>query len=61
MSACGFVDPGPITKRDRLFTGLRDGQAREGSGTDVAKLLERAMDPVRCRGDRSLFDEDATI
>lgn len=61
MSACGFVDRGPITKRDRLFTGLRDGQAREGSGTDVAKLLERAMDPVRCRGDRSLFDEDATI
>lgn len=57
LDECGFVDPGPITKRDRLFTGRREGQARDGSGTTVAKLLERAMDPVRYRGNQSLLDE----
>lgn len=57
LVACGLTDPGPITKRDRMFLGLQDGQARDGSGTRVAQLLERAMDPVRYRGNRDVFEE----
>lgn len=57
LTSCGLPDPGPITKRDRMFLGLRDGQQRDGSGTSVAKLIERAMDPVRYRGKSGLFDD----
>ena len=55
LSDSGFPDPGEVTKRDRLFAGLREGQRRDGMR--VAQLLQRAMDPVRYRGNRSLFDE----
>lgn len=57
LTACGFRDPGPITKRDRLFLGLQEGQARDGTGASVAQLLERAMDPVRYRGNAGVLDD----
>lgn len=57
LTACGFGDPGPITKRDRLFLGLQEGQARDGTGASVAQLLERAMDPVRYRGNAGVLDD----
>jgi len=57
LQSCGFPDPGPITKRDRLLLGLQGGQAQDGSGTKVAKLVERAMDPVRYRGERGMFED----
>lgn len=56
LTACGFPDPGPITKRHRLFEGLQAGQARDGSGGRVTQLIERAMDPVRYRGQRNVLD-----
>lgn len=57
LTSCGFPDPGEITKRDRLFYGLQQGQASDGSGSRVCQLVERAMDPVRYRGQSALFDE----
>lgn len=59
LARLGFPDPGEITKRDRLFFGLRDGQAAAGgsSGARVAQLLQEAMDPVRYRGNRDEFEE----
>jgi uncharacterized protein (TIGR02391 family) len=57
LTSCGFPDPGEITKRDRLFYGLQQGQAIHGSGSKVCQLVERAMDPVRYRGQSALFDE----
>lgn len=57
LEECGFPDPGEITKRERLFLGLRDGQSRESSGAPVAEFVQRAMDPVRYRGARSSFEE----
>jgi|SRR5450759_2665256 uncharacterized protein (TIGR02391 family) len=57
LISCGFQDPGEITKRDRLFFGLQAGQTGDGSGTRVAQLLERAMDPVRYRGNRDLLED----
>ncbi len=57
LTACGFPDPGEITKRHRLFQGLQAGQARDGSGGQVARLIEQALDPVRYRGQRSTLDE----
>lgn len=49
LVACGFRDPGPMTKRDRMFFGLKEGQSQAGSGTRVAELIQYAMDPVRYR------------
>jgi uncharacterized protein (TIGR02391 family) len=57
LTSCGFRDPGEITKRDRLFYGLKNGQTRDGTGTRVAELVQHAMDPVRYRGNRALFDD----
>ncbi len=57
LTGCGLPDPGEITKRDRLFFGLSQGQARDGNGQRVAKLLEQAMDPVRYRSDASALEE----
>jgi hypothetical protein len=57
LTSCGFPDPGEITKRDRLFYGLSEGQRRDRSGARVCQLVERAMDPVRYRGQSSLLDE----
>lgn len=57
LASCGLPDPGEITKRDRLFEGLRAGQASGGgSGSTVARFLQEAMDPVRYRADRELFE-----
>lgn len=57
LTSCGFPDPGEITKRDRLFHGLSQGQRRDGSGARVCQLVERAIDPVRYRGQPALLDE----
>lgn len=57
LTSCGFPDPGEITKRDRLFYGLSQGQRRDGSGARVCQLVERAIDPVRYRGQSGLLDE----
>lgn len=57
LVSCAFPDPGQITKRDRMFLGLQAGQGSDGCGATVAKLIERAMDPVRYRGTRSLFED----
>lgn len=58
LARLGFPDPGEITKRDRLFCGMRDGQAAAGgSGARVVQLLQEAMDPVRYRGSRDQFEE----
>ena len=57
LVACGFSDPGPITKRDRIFESLRERQSRENSGNNVANFIMQAMDPVRYRGQREAFDE----
>ncbi|MEX2135778.1 MAG: TIGR02391 family protein [Chloroflexota bacterium] len=56
LTACGFQDPGGITKRDRLFLGLQDGQTRDKSGSRVGKLIQLALDPVRYRENRDLFE-----
>lgn len=57
LASCGFPDPGEITKRDRLFHGLRAAQAAgDGSGSMVARFLQEAMDPVRYRADHELFE-----
>lgn len=57
LATCGFPDPGEITKRDRLFQGLRAGQAGgDGSGAKIASLVQEAMDPVRYRTNRELFE-----
>lgn len=57
LHACGLPDPGPITKRERLFQALAQGQARDGSGAPTAKLLETALDPVRYRAEPRRFVE----
>lgn len=57
LVACGFNDPGPITKRDRIFESLRERQSRENSGNNVANFIIQAMDLVRYRGQRDVFDE----
>ncbi len=57
LAHCGLPDPGEMTKRDRLFYGLRDGQAADGSSARVARLVQEAMDPVRYRGNLGLFEE----
>jgi uncharacterized protein (TIGR02391 family) len=57
LRSCGFPDPGEITKRDRLFYGLQQGQTIDGSGSKVCQLVERAIDPVRYRDQGALFDE----
>lgn len=57
LTAGGFRDPGAITKRDRMFIALQEGQARDGSGTNVAKLIQQAMDPVRYRENRDQFED----
>jgi uncharacterized protein (TIGR02391 family) len=57
LTASGFPDPGEITKRDRIYLGLVDGQRRQGSGAGVCQLVQRAMDPVRYRGQGELFEE----
>ncbi len=57
LARCGLPDPGEITKRDRLYFALRDGQAAAGSGAPVAQVVQEAIDPVRYRGDLRLFEE----
>lgn len=57
LQRCSLPDPGPMTKRDRLFHGLRDGQAADRAGTRVARLIQEAMDPVRYRGDARAFED----
>ncbi len=56
LSDCGIADPGPITKRERIVTALRDRQARGRSGTIVVTFILRAMDPVRYRSSPGLFE-----
>ncbi|MBA2382633.1 MAG: TIGR02391 family protein, partial [Chloroflexi bacterium] len=51
LSAADVPDPGPITKRERLFQGMLQAQAQDGSGHRVGRLLEHALDPVRYRAD----------
>jgi uncharacterized protein (TIGR02391 family) len=57
LATVGFRDPGPITKRDRLFEALRERQARDNSGNSVANLILQAMDPIRYRGHEKVFRE----
>jgi uncharacterized protein (TIGR02391 family) len=57
LTASGFPDPGEITKRDRIYLGLVEGQRRQGSGAGVCQLVQRAMDPVRYRGQADQFEE----
>jgi uncharacterized protein (TIGR02391 family) len=56
LAECQLPDPGPITKRERIYQALLKSQARDGSGRPVAVFLQAAMDPVRYAGDRSTFD-----
>ena len=56
LASAGLEDPGSITKRDRLFYALANGQAMTNSGQVVCRVIELAMDPVRYRGDAGGFD-----
>jgi uncharacterized protein (TIGR02391 family) len=60
ISACGLTDPGPITKRERIYQALADRQRADGSPNNVLAFVLRAMDPVRYRGEPGVFEARRT-
>jgi uncharacterized protein (TIGR02391 family) len=56
LSACGVADPGPFTKRIRLFQALQDRQRQDMCANNVLAVVRRAMDPVRYTRDVPKFE-----
>ncbi len=56
IAASGLNDPGPITKRERIYTALAERQLADGSPNNVLAFVLRAMDPVRYRGEPGVFE-----
>lgn len=56
LEACGLTDPGPITKKERIYLALAERQRADGSPNNVLAFVLRAMDPVRYRGEPGVFD-----
>ncbi|MEN9391871.1 MAG: hypothetical protein RLZZ104_214 [Pseudomonadota bacterium] len=47
IATCGMNDPGPITKRDRIYNAFADSQNRRGDRTRVLGFIRHAMKPAR--------------
>jgi uncharacterized protein (TIGR02391 family) len=56
LAASGFTDPGPITKRDRVYIALAERQQTERSSNNILAFVCRVMDPVRYRGEPGTFE-----
>lgn len=47
IATCGMTDPGPITKRNRIYNAFADSQNRRGDRTHVLGFIRHAMKPAR--------------
>ena len=47
LAECGIEDPGPMTKRERLYSALKSHQDADQSANNVLAFVERALDPGR--------------
>lgn len=56
LRECGIADPGPGTKRRRLFEALRARQASDRSPNAVLRFVTHAMNPVRHVGNREYYE-----
>jgi len=52
----GLADPGPITKRRRIYEALLAAQERDRAGNVVGVFIEAAMAPVRFAGRPEVFE-----
>lgn len=47
ISSCQMVDPGPITKRQRIYNAFADCQNRRQDRTRILGFIRKAMNPAR--------------
>ena len=56
IRSCDMVDPGPITKRTRIFNAFVESQNRQGDRTRILGFIRRAMNPARFSRDPDRFE-----
>ena len=56
LRQCGIDDPGPWTKRHRLYEALSSRQARDRCGNCVVAFIYAAMEPARWLSDPQRFE-----
>jgi uncharacterized protein (TIGR02391 family) len=47
IARCEMIDPGPITKRTRIYNAFAESQSRTGDRTRVLGFVRHAMKPAR--------------
>src|SRR5206468_2416382 len=47
ISACAMVDPGPLTKRDRIYNAFAESQNSRQARTHILAFIRKAMDPAK--------------
>lgn len=47
IARCEMIDPGPITKRTRIYNAFAESQSRTGDRTRVPGFVRHAMKPAR--------------
>lgn len=57
LAQCGIPDPGPITKRHRLYEALYAKQQRDRCGNCVVVFIHAAMDPARWLSKPERFEQ----
>ena len=58
LRECNIHDPHPtLTKRHRIFQALKDKQAADDSGNNIAAFIEHTMNPVRHHDRREWFED----
>jgi uncharacterized protein (TIGR02391 family) len=53
----GLSDPGPITKKDRLYAALGEQQQRDGCANNVLAVVRSFLDPVNYLDKTEQFEE----
>lgn len=56
IATCGMTDPGPITKRTRIYNAFADSQNRRRDRTRVLGFIRYAMKPARFGREPARFE-----
>jgi hypothetical protein len=56
IARCEMIDPGPITKRTRIYNAFAESQNRTGDRTRVLGFIRNAMKPARYVRDPDRFE-----
>jgi uncharacterized protein (TIGR02391 family) len=56
IGACGMIDPGPGTKRHRIYNAFAESQNKRQDRTRILGFIRKSMEPARYARDRQRYE-----